>query len=157
MHMMAEENGDATWLKSTFKLMISQLRCCWKLAEVAGARGLMRRPAEVAGVGGRPLLCDRSPSTASGVAARAEGAPDSGGAARELLKAGTAGGGAQLVLRSWRACLLYWRYCLLCSRRRPAGGGARPDPARAQLRRELRRELSYSDGSVPSPILIFRF
>jgi hypothetical protein len=54
MHMMAEENGDATWLKSTFKLMISQLRRCWKLAEVVGARGLMRRPAEVAGVGGRP-------------------------------------------------------------------------------------------------------
>jgi hypothetical protein len=42
----------------------------------------MRRPAELAGAGGRPLLCDRSLSTTRGAAVWPEGAPDSGGAAR---------------------------------------------------------------------------
>jgi hypothetical protein len=132
MHMMAEENGDATWLKSTFKLMISQLRRRWKLAEVAGARGLMRRPAEVVGAGGRPLLCDRSPSTASGAAEQRRGRRELWTAVERqgrCSRRGTAGGGARL-LRSWRACLLYWRHCLLCSRRGRLAG------ERAQLRRE---------------------
>jgi hypothetical protein len=71
---MAEENGDATWLKSTFKLMISQLRRCWKLAEVVGARGLMRRPAEVAGVGGRPAGELDFSSAPGGPASSAQGA-----------------------------------------------------------------------------------
>jgi hypothetical protein len=79
-------------MNSTFKLMISQHRRCWKLAEVAGARGLMRRPAEVAGARGQPLLCDRSPSTTSGAVARVEGAPDSGGAQGSCSRRGPAVG-----------------------------------------------------------------
>jgi hypothetical protein len=72
---MAEENGDATWLKSTFKMMISQLRRCWKLAEVAGVRGLMRRPTEVAGVGGRSGGSSTSPPLLEGLPPLLEAPP----------------------------------------------------------------------------------
>jgi hypothetical protein len=116
----------------------------------------MRKPAELAGARGWPFLCDRSPSTASGAPARPEGAPDSGGVARGAKGAAQGGGwptgelglssaprGPPPLLRppllearllcsgllSWRARLLSWRHHLLCSRRRPAGGEARPAPA----------------------------
>jgi hypothetical protein len=145
---MAEENGDATWLKSTFKLMISQLRRCWKLAEVAGARGLMRRPAEVAGVGGRPLLCDRSPSTASGVAARAEGAPDSGGAARELLKAGDGRRGSSTC-----PPLLGGPASSTGGTASSAQSGGRPAGERDQIRREPSSGASSGASSATATAL----
>jgi hypothetical protein len=127
---MAEKNGHTTWLKSTFKLMISQLRRCWKLAEVAGARGLMQRLAEVARARGRPLLCDRSPSTASGAAARAEGAPDSDGAQGSCSRRGPAAGELDFSSAPGGPASS------------PGGtastaqGGGRPAGARAQIRRE---------------------
>jgi hypothetical protein len=87
----------------------------------------MQRPTELAGAGGQPFLCDRSPSMASGAPARLEGAPNSGGAARVgegAARRGTAGGGARPLLRSWRA-----PPPLLLERSRPADRGASPGPA----------------------------
>jgi hypothetical protein len=93
----------------------------------------MRRPAKLAGAGGRPFLCDRSPSTVSGAPTQPEGDPDSGGATRVsegAARRGTAGGGAWPLLRSWRA-----PPPLLLELPRPAGAGANLAPARAPLRR----------------------
>jgi hypothetical protein len=100
-----------------------------KLLVAVKRRMAMRRPAELAGAGGRPLLCDRSLSTTSGAAAWPEGAPDSGGAARGGKGAFQGGGwpAGELDLLSWRAGLLCSGF--FCSGLLSAGGTTSSAPA----------------------------